>query len=371
MNRFAGTIDLPHAWGAPPLRGRLRCVPEDFEVDEDLGFEPDGAGEHVLVRIEKRGANTEWAARALARFASVAPGSVIYAGLKDRHALARQTFSLHLPGRGDPDWSEFKAEGLRVLSASRHGRKLKRGALKGNRFRIVVRDVQGDRDAADRVIDEIARSGVPNYFGEQRFGRDADNIERARLMFNRESPSQVPARPCADFSKKLRVRRHERSILLSAARSQLFNAVLAARIERGDWNRPLQGEVWMLGGSHSIFGPEPLNEALVARHATGDIDLTGPMWGAGELRSAGPVAELESAVAKADADLAGGLARAGLNQQRRALRLRPRELTARWVDEACLELRFYLQSGSYATVVTREICGTDELESSPTSEDTK
>ncbi len=358
MKPCAGSNDLPHAWATPRLQGRLRSVPEDFVVDEDLGFEADGAGEHLLVRIEKRAANTEWAARALARFAGVAPNAVSYAGLKDRHAVSRQTISLHLPGRDDPDWSQFQPDGLRVLSAIRHGRKLKRGALRGNRFRIVIRDVRGDRGTAERVLGEIARSGVPNYFGEQRFGRDADNVEQARAMFKDASSAQEPARSSAGFSKKPRIRLHERSMFLSAARSHLFNAVLAERVQRGDWSRPLDGEVWMLSGSHSIFGPEALNESLLARHASGDIDLTGPLWGGGELRSAGAVAELETEVVRAHAELAEGLVRAGLKQQRRALCLRPDDLRWRWLDEASLELSFYLQSGAYATVIIREICDT-------------
>lgn len=334
----AGSNDLPYAWGTPPLQGKMRSRPEDFAVDEDLGFEPDGAGEHVFVRVEKRGANTDWAARMLARFAAVAPNAVSYAGLKDRHAVARQMFSVHLPGRSDPDWSAFDAEGLRVLSVARHSRKLKRGALRGNRFRILIREVSGDRDAAERVLSDMTGLGVPNYFGEQRFGRDADNVDKARAMFDGR-----------------RVQRHERSMLLSAARSQLFNAVLAARVERGNWNCPLDGEVWMLSGSHSIFGPETLTDSLRKRHTEGDIDLTGPLWGAGELRSAGAVAKLETHVAEAHAELADGLIEAGLNQQRRSLRLVPQEVAFDWSGQNDLVLSFYLQSGSYATVITREI----------------
>ena len=151
--------DLPYAYGGPPLRGTLRATPEDFFVDEDLGFEPDGAGEHVFVRVEKRGANTEWVARELARFAGVGPDAVSYAGMKDRHAVTRQTFSLHLPGKPDPDWSTLEHAEFRVLDSARHSRKLKRGALKGNAFQIVLRDVTGDRGAADTLpcIDRATR----------------------------------------------------------------------------------------------------------------------------------------------------------------------------------------------------------------------
>lgn len=331
-------MDLPCAHGGAPLRGILRVTPEDFFVDEELGFAPDGAGEHVFVRVEKRGANTDFVARELARFAGVRAETVSYAGLKDRHAVTRQTFSIHLPGKPDPVWSTLSHAEFHVLDAVRHSRKLQRGALKGNRFRIVLREIDGDREAAERVVESIRAHGVPNYFGEQRFGRDAANVDKALAMF-----------------KGSRVQRHERSLLLSAARSHLFNAVLAARVEQGNWNRPLDGEVWMLEGTHSIFGPEPLTPELKARLERGDIAPTGPMWGAGELRSRNSVADLEDAVAARYPELAAGLASAGLRQERRSLVLRPRELALGWLQGAGAELNFYLSSGAYATVLLREI----------------
>ncbi len=331
--------DLPYAYGAPPLTATLRATPEDFAVDEDLGFVADGAGEHVFLRVEKRGANTDFVARELARFAGVGVEAVSYAGLKDRHAVTRQTFSLHLPGKRDPEWVTLAHPEFRVLESARHSRKLKRGALKGNAFQIVLRDVSGDRAVADRLIQAIASRGVPNYFGEQRFGRGGANIERALSMF---AGRRVP--------------RHERSLLLSAARSHLFNCVLSARVERNQWNRPLDGEVWMLAGSHSIFGPEALTPDLIERHARGDIDPTGPLWGEGDLRCVAEVAELERAIAVRHSVLAAGLVANGLRQERRALALRPGDLAARWTDETQLELRFNLGSGSYATAVLRELC---------------
>ncbi|HZP66177.1 MAG TPA: tRNA pseudouridine(13) synthase TruD [Rudaea sp.] len=333
------TAELPFAYGGPPLRGTLRSSPEDFLVDEDLGFAPDGAGEHVFVRIEKRGANTDWVARELARFAGVGADAVSYAGLKDRHAVARQTFSIHLPGRPDLDWSALAHPEFRVLGAARHARKLKRGALDANLFTIVLRGVAGDRDAAARRLADIAARGVPNYFGEQRFGRGGANLDKARAMF---AGRRLP--------------RHERSLLLSSARSHLFNLALAARIERGGWLRPLDGEVWMLAGSRSIFGPEPLSAELRARHEANDIAPTGPLWGAGELRSAGEVAALEQAVAAAHPDLSAGVVAAGLSQERRSLVLIPQGFASTWIAADALELSFRLPAGAYATAVLREVC---------------
>lgn len=330
--------ELPFAWGGPPLRGVLRAQPEDFFVDEDLGFTADGAGEHVLVHVEKRGANTDWVARELARLAGVRPDAVSFAGMKDRHAVTRQTFSIHLPGKRDIDWSGISHAEFSVLEALRHSRKLKRGALKGNRFRIVLRETSGDHAGAERILAQIAAHGVPNYFGEQRFGRAAGNVQRALAMFAGR-----------------RVQRQERSMLLSAARSHLFNCILAQRVQRGDWNSPLDGDVWMLSGTHSIFGPEPLTDELRERCKRGDIHPTGAMWGAGELRSQQAVAILEQAVAEQHADLARGLCANGLEQERRALVLRPRDLAWQWLSATDLELGFYLSSGAYATVLIREI----------------
>jgi tRNA pseudouridine13 synthase len=341
-------IELPFAYGGPPLRGVMRATPEDFFVDEDLGFEPDGAGEHAFVRIEKRGANTEWVARQLARFAGVAPNAVSYAGMKDRHAVTRQTFSIHLPGRPDPDWSSLQSPEFHVLDCRRHSRKLKRGAHKANAFRIVLRDISGDRAAAERCLAQIAAGGVPNYFGEQRFGRGGDNLERARAMFAGR-----------------RTQRHEQGLLLSAARSHLFNRLLAERVLAGNWNQAMDGEVWMLAGSHSIFGPEPLTPDLTARMASGDIDPTGPLWGAGELRSVGAVAAIERDVAAQDDDLVRGLAKCGLRQERRALVMRPSDLAKTWLSASAIELSFSLNKGLYATVVIREICGVPGVDENP------
>jgi tRNA pseudouridine13 synthase len=330
---------LPYAHGGPSLRGVLRVAPEDFFVDEDLGFEPDGIGEHAFVRVEKRNANTEWVARDLAHFAGVAPHAVGYAGMKDRRALTRQTFSVHLPGKADPDWATLQNAEYRVIDASRNSRKLKTGALRGNGFRIVLRDVVGDREGFEQQIAAVARLGIPNYFGEQRFGRGGDNVENARRMFQGR-----------------RVQRHERGVLLSAARSFLVNAVLAERVRHGNWNGAVGGDVWMLAGSQSIFGPEPMTEELATRLRSGDIVPTGPMFGAGALRTQDAALCIEQGVADGNAELLQGLVTNDLRQERRALVLRPAGLAWSWPSDHDLELRFSLKKGSYATVLIREIC---------------
>ena len=334
-------IDFPFAHGGPLLQGRLRASADDFVVDEMLGFSADGAGEHALLQIEKRDANTEWVAGQLARFAGVAPMSVGYSGLKDRHALTRQAFSVHLPGRKDPDWQALDIEGVRILEVNRHAKKLKRGVHRGNRFRIRLTGIEGDRDQVALRMQDVARCGVPNYFGEQRFGRNGDNLRSAHELFS-----------------GARMGRSQRGFALSAARSYLFNLVLAHRVERRIWDQALEGEVWMLAGSHSIFGPQPLDKDLLERLARFDIDPTGALWGRGELRSSGAVAEIEIAVAQAEAALADGLVANDLRQERRSLRLLAAEFSHEWRQDDSLVLAFSLPSGTFATSVVREICAT-------------
>ena len=325
------------AFGPAVLRAALRSTPEDFVVEERLGFDPAGQGEHLFLQIEKRGANTVWVAQQLARWAGIPESSVGYAGLKDRHAVTRQAFTLHLPGREPPPLDSLGIEGVRVLASSRHRRKLPRGALRANRFVLRLRALEGSPDLIEARLTQIARRGVPNRFGSQRFGHAGGNLVAARAMFAGQ-----------------RVPRHRRSILLSAARSELFNRILDARIRLGAWDTALPGEVFMLDGSHSVFGPVPLDAALEARLAGQDIHPTGALWGAGELRSTQQVRTIEMAVAAAVPELVDGLQRAGMKQERRALRMPVRELGWHF-EPGALVLDFELPAGGYATAVLQDL----------------
>jgi tRNA pseudouridine13 synthase len=323
---------LPRAHGAPVLSAFFRSQPEDFQVEEVDGFEPAGQGEHLLLTVEKRGMNTVHAAKRIARWAGIPEMGVGYAGMKDRHAVTRQRFSVHFPKRVAPELDGLVSDDLRVLASVWHNRKLPRGALKGNRFILVLRGVEGDPAAIEQRLQAIAAQGLPNYFGEQRFGRDGDNVESARRMFAGE-----------------RVHRDQRSIYLSAARSEIFNAVLAARVAEGNWASGAEGEVWMLDGTQSVFGPEPASEELAARASRQDIHPTGPMWGLGELRPTGAVRALEEAASSPFADLRAGLEAAGMKQERRALRVRVDGLAWQWPEPGRLRLDFGLPPGAYAT----------------------
>lgn len=329
---------LPYAHGGPPLQATLRSCPEDFIVEELHSHTPDGEGDHQWLVVRKRGANTDWVAKELARFAGVSPVDVGYAGLKDRDAVTVQVFTVHLPGRPAPDWAALGHDNVQVLAAQRHRRKLKRGALRANRFCLTLRDVQGDPAHAEQRLADLAVQGVPNYFGEQRFGMGGANVARAEAMFAGK-----------------RVDRATRSILLSAVRSHLFNEVLAERVRQGNWQQALAGEVWSLSGSRAWFGPEPYSADLAERLARADIHPSGPLWGRGALPTVELALALEDRVLQPYDALKQGLEAAGLDQDRRALRLMPQQLQWRWPASDVLQLEFELPPGCYATVVMREL----------------
>jgi tRNA pseudouridine13 synthase len=331
--------DLPRAFGPPLGRGVLRASPADFQVDEIIGFQPEGEGEHCLVHLEKAGTNTQWAARRLAALAGVRVRDVSYSGLKDRHALTRQWFSVWLPGKPDPDWGALEGEGLRVLEAVHHRRKLRRGAARGNQFLLRIRDVDADRAALDGRLALLASRGIPNYFGEQRFGINGANLVAAQAL--------IEGRQELD--------RHLRSLALSAMRSFLFNEVLTLRVRTGTWDRPLLGDLMRPDGSHGVFLAEAVDAVLLARAQALEVHPTGPLWGIPRILPQGEAWAIEQAVAEAQATWAEGLERMGMEADRRALRARVRALEWRWPEPDCLELRFTLGSGSYATMVVREL----------------
>jgi tRNA pseudouridine13 synthase len=331
--------DLARAWGDPVACGRLRVVPEDFQVSEIPLLEPEGSGEHVWLLVRKRLQNTADVAAVLARCAGVPLRDVSYAGLKDRQAVTEQWFSVHLPGSAAPVWSTLDSPGVSILRAARHGRKLRRGALRGNRFRISVRDLVADPTLLRQRLETITAEGVPNYFGEQRFGRDGSNLRAAERLFR---------------NPRLRLSRHQRGLALSAARSLLFNGVLSRRVSEGSWNRALPGDVLQLQGSHSYFVAAAVDAELQRRLADHDVHPTGPLHGRGTPPVEGEPLALETAVLAGYPDWLAGLEAAGLKQERRALRLTMDDLEWRQpaVDVLCLE--FSLPAGAYATSVLRE-----------------
>lgn len=319
----------------------LRSSPEDFQVDEDLGVEASGSGEHVLLKIRKRNLNTAEVATHIARLAGIRARDVSYAGLKDRVAVTAQTFSVHLPGKEDPDWSQLEGDNLQVLEVNRHHRKLRRGTLRGNTFKLHIREFSADPGLLQERLQQIAAQGVPNYFGSQRFGRNGDNLLRVEALF-------------AGEIKK--VRRDKRSIWLSSARSWLFNQVLAARVADGTWNRLLEGDVMQLAGGRGQFMAEVDDASLASRLKIQEVHVTGPLCGSAgrALQPQAAAAVLEQQVLEPHTAWLEGLQRFGLEADRRALGLEVTDL--QWqLDQDVLELRFGLVSGSYATAMVREL----------------
>ncbi len=333
----------PRAGGEPQACGLLRTFPEDFVVEEDLGFAPDGDGSHLLLQVRKRNANTGWVAQELAQGLGCAIRDVGFAGLKDRRAIAVQWFSVPVtpgalaaaPGFTNPEFS--------VLEVHRHRRKLPRGALAGNAFTLRVRGYTGTGEELQRRCAVIAQAGVPNYFGPQRFGREASNL--ARLAAAAEAQNPPPRRGARPDG-----------FMLSAARSLIFNAVLGERVRSGSWGTLQVGDVANLDGRGSVFAVEEVTPDLSARQVALEVHPTGPMWGAGDLMSRAAVRELEQHQALQLEAACRWVLDAGLRQERRSLRLKARDLT--WAQDAQdVVLRFRLRSGSFATAVLREILG--------------
>jgi tRNA pseudouridine13 synthase len=295
----------------------------------------------VLLKVRKRGANTEWVARELARAAGCRAHDIGYAGLKDRHAVTTQWFSVPRPR--DRDLGAVHGDGFEVLEAHAHTKKLPRGALAGNRFAIRVRDLDVSHDSLAQRLAAIARDGVPNYFGPQRFGRDGANLRKIT-----RDPGVIHPR--------------ERTYVLSAARSLVFNAVLAERVADRTWCQLEVGDVANLDARGSVFPVDAVDETLHARVERLDVHPTGPLWGSDALMSRGRIASLEQQVATAFDKPCALVVAAGMRQERRSLRLAVRDLS--WdLQGRDLVIRFWLTKGSFATTVLRELVSEENVES--------
>jgi tRNA pseudouridine13 synthase len=340
-NLVQQTIQIPQwitAYGGPQSLGKIKTKPADFIVKEQLSFKPEGSGEHAFVQIEKSGENTEYIARMLARFAGVRQRDVSFAGLKDRHAITTQWFSVWLPGKEDPDWTQLESDTIKILQIHRHARKLKRGVLSGNDFQILISDWQGNKTKFEQQLLKIKNNGFPNYFGVQRFGRQGQNINKALALF--------------DGAK---VKREQRSMYLSAARSYLFNQLLARRIEEGCWDQAIAGDVLIFDQSNSYFKADQLDASIIERIKQGEIHPTGMMFGKGESETAADALELETSIANENKALADGLIKFDLTSDRRALRVLVGNLQWEFQGDSVLLLKFSLPAGSYATSLIRDL----------------
>lgn len=297
----------------------LKRIPQDFRVEEIWQPEFSGEGEHLYLFVEKTEQNTPWVAKQLSRAFGVSEKSVGYSGLKDRQAITKQWFSL--PVAADRANKEPEIEGVKVLKRGRHGVKLRRGTHAANSFEIRLRDLLADQDAQgedtpsiESVLTErlklVSEQGFPNYFGPQRFGHNGNNLKAGQQLARRRKLVGHP----------------KRGIYLSAMRSSLFNQVLTAQIQAGNWS-------------------QICTEEKVA---------TGPMWGRGRPLGAELGSDIEGAVITENAGLCDILEHGGLSQERRVLRQLPTNLD--WSFEANdLVISFSLPPGSYATVLVDEL----------------
>lgn len=332
MNRWR--LEWPVPGGIPEGSACLKSVPEDFRVTEllDTGgpvqaldarqpLSVPGQGEHLLIYLEKTGDNTPWVAQRLGELAGCGETGVGYSGLKDRHAVTRQWFSVQRPGMeaDDEAFVDTLQQHWQVLAVARRGRKLRRGEHYANHFRIRLRSLTADPAGLERRLGVLARQGCPNYFGLQRFGHYGSNLERAVAMADR------PVR---------RRRRGRRSpggrdgLYFSAARSWLFNEILAERVHKGNWLQRLDGEP--------------------------DDAPTGPLWGDGGTVAGGLQGDLEREVVARSPDIEAVFGSTRMPPERRLLIMKPMDLE--WTlsgqaEERCLDLSFTLTPGQYATSV--------------------
>ncbi|NOR51306.1 MAG: tRNA pseudouridine(13) synthase TruD [Gammaproteobacteria bacterium] len=339
-------LEWAYVYGGPLASAVMRTEPEDFIVKEDLGFEPTGEGEHAFLVIRKRNANSEWVARQIAKLVGVKKMDVGFAGMKDRRAVTTQAFTVKLTGSSEPDWDELNSdeggEQIDVVSSGRHQRKLKRGALAGNHFQIVLRQLDGGHAEIDKRLEVIRQRGFPNYFGEQRFGFDGNNLLSAAKMFRRE----------------IKVKdRSKRGIYLSAVRSYLFNRLLSLRVDADNWDQVIDGDwVWTAEDTRG-FTFDSGNSQHQELFAKAKLIAAGPLWGDGKPLTQRDANRFEQEIAEPESFWIEGLKAARMDQGRRKLQVRVDDLQWYW-DEDALTLEFSLPSGSYATSLLREFCQT-------------
>jgi tRNA pseudouridine13 synthase len=329
-----------YAFGKPEITGKIKVNPEDFCVDECLGFDPCGEGEHVFLQIEKKLLTTEEVVRIISKGLNLPSKLVSYAGLKDKFAKTTQWFSVHMPGKLTPDFEFLSTDNVKLLQKSRHNKKLKTGCLKANRFQIKIRSLYPNHTSLRERVEMIRLHGVPNYFGMQRFGNNGSNLNHSRLLLLE--------------NKKIK-NKYLKGLYYSAARSFLFNQILAARVASGNWNQAIIGDVMMLAGSNSVFHIENVDTAIEKRVAMGDIYPAACLWGNGQERLTNDALTYQSQVLSQWAPWCDGLERHGLKKDYRAMVL--------FAKDICCEsevVSFTLPRGGYATTILRELLQLDE-----------
>ena len=330
-------MDLAYLQKTPPKQtALLKAECADFVVKEQLGYDMSGDGEFVAVKVRKTDCNTLFVGEQLAKFAGISAHNMSYAGLKDRKAVTEQWFSLQMPGQPTPDFSQFSLEGVEILDVTRHQRKIRIGSLQGNHFEILLRNAE-ETDELKVRLDFLAKNGFPNYFTEQRFGRDGNNLTQALRWANGE----------------IKVKdRNKRSFYLSAARSEVFNLIVAKRIELGLAQQVLNGDVLQLNGSHSWFVVDESEDLaqLQRRLAQQDVLLTAPLIGEEEKSAV----DFEHEIFAQHQALFALMRQERMKAARRPILMQPQHFQWQFEPNG-LRLQFALPSGSYATALIREL----------------
>lgn len=336
MQPKAELPQLSYLYGQPETSALLRVQPDDFIVHEELSFTPTGAGEHMLLLVEKIGQNTQYVAKLLAELAGCKARQVSYAGLKDRHAVTRQWFCLPVPIKQQLNWQHWTIEGVKILDSIRHQRRLKLGSIKYNEFILTLRDVSDIPALLGRLA--LVKQGVPNYYGEQRFGIQGGNLALAEQLFSGGGIED----------------RKIRGLALSASRSFLFNLQVDARVRAGTFNQLLAGEVVQLDGSGSVFKVPQSDERLNQRLLEADIHPTAGLPGLGEALTTADALAFEQQSLKPWQHWVDKLAELNVRAERRSIRVMPIDLAAE-VQGQHVKISFKLYSGCFATAVLREL----------------
>ena len=330
-------MDLAYLQKTPPKQtALLKAECADFVVKEQLGYDMSGDGEFVAVKVRKTDCNTLFVGEQLAKFAGISARNMSYAGLKDRKAVTEQWFSLQMPGQPTPDFSQFSLEGVEILDVTRHQRKIRIGSLQGNHFEILLRNAEETDELKER-LDFLAKNGFPNYFTEQRFGRDGNNLTQALRWANGE----------------IKVKdRNKRSFYLSAARSEIFNLILSKRVELDLAQQILVGDVLQLNGSHSWFVVDESEDLaqLQQRLAQQDVLLTAPLIGEEEKSAV----DFEHEIFAQHQALFDLMRQERMKAARRPILMQPQHFQWQFKPNG-LRLQFALPAGSYATALIREL----------------
>ncbi|MFT5505179.1 MAG: tRNA pseudouridine13 synthase [Gammaproteobacteria bacterium] len=334
-------------YGAPLASGILKASAEDFKVDEVLGFEPSGSGEHLLLQIEKKDVTTTDLVDILAGDYGLHPKHIGYCGLKDKRAVTRQWFSLQLPGKMDS--TEIPPSDLyQVCQSGWHHRKLKRGSHQANRFEVRIREVSDWTEISQEQVQSVIRAGMANYFGTQRFGQQQDNVDRGLAALS--SPR-----------KRKRLTRNKRGIYLSALRAHLFNAILSERINRGDWANPINGDVFMLRGSHSIF-TAAIDQTMIDRFQSMDISSTASLPGKSATELTADAQLLEESIFARFSEVRACLLEQDIETQLRAIRMPIDWLEIDYdAEQTCLTVKAELSSGCYMTTLLDHFINTNQI----------